>query len=125
MSETTIEGYAAPAAAPHKATLITAWAAILSTALFKILLQEIFHYPVSENLQYAVTALIAAAGLGLTYRLEIGAAPAGLLRPIPRFGRRTMAGLYPGGCIAGSTRPAARPFLQRVYAGRASLEPCW
>lgn len=48
-----------------KVILITAWAAILTISLFKIILQEIFHFPVSENLQYGVMASLAILGLGL------------------------------------------------------------
>ena len=47
--------------------LITAWTVILTIALFKIVLQEIFHYPVSPNLQYGLPALIVLAGFGLTF----------------------------------------------------------
>jgi membrane protease YdiL (CAAX protease family) len=46
--------------------LATAWAAVLVIALFKIVAQEIFHYTVSQNLQYSVAVGIAAAGLLLT-----------------------------------------------------------
>lgn len=47
--------------------LVTAWAVILSIALSKIVLQEIFHYPVSENLQYGIAGLIVAVGFALTF----------------------------------------------------------
>ncbi|GAP12683.1 CAAX protease self-immunity [Longilinea arvoryzae] len=47
--------------------LVTAWAAILAMTLTRIVLQEIFHYHVSENLQYAIDAGIAVAGLGLAF----------------------------------------------------------
>lgn len=43
--------------------LVTAWVAILTITLTKIVLQEVFHYPVSENLQFGITAGIAIAGL--------------------------------------------------------------
>lgn len=46
--------------------LILAWSAILLAALPKIILQEVFHYPVSADLQTGIAALTALAGLGLT-----------------------------------------------------------
>lgn len=51
----------------QKYILATAWAVILTIAFFKIILQEIFHYPVSENIQYGISALIVMAGFGLTF----------------------------------------------------------
>jgi hypothetical protein len=51
----------------QKGILVTAWAVILTITLSKIILQEIFHYPVSENLQYGLVALIVIAGFALTY----------------------------------------------------------
>lgn len=51
---------------PTKAILITAWTTILVLSLFKIVLQEIFDYPVSENLQYGIMAAVVIAGFGLT-----------------------------------------------------------
>lgn len=47
--------------------LILAWAAILLAALPKIVLQEVFHYPVSADLQTGIAALTALTGLGLTF----------------------------------------------------------
>jgi hypothetical protein len=47
--------------------LATAWVVILTIGLFKIVLQEIFHYPVSANLQYGLPAAIVLAGFALTY----------------------------------------------------------
>jgi hypothetical protein len=68
--------------AQHPLILILAWAAILLAALPKIILQEIFRYPVSADLQTGIAALTALAGLGLTL-----AWPA--LRPL-----RTFFGLF-------------------------------
>jgi hypothetical protein len=53
-----------------KYILTSAWAAILATALFKIVLQEILHYPVSENLHFCISALIVSVGLVLTFLWE-------------------------------------------------------
>lgn len=50
----------------QKYILATAWGVILTLALYKIILQEIFHYTVSENLQYGIAALIVVAGFALT-----------------------------------------------------------
>ena len=47
--------------------LILAWSAILLAALPKIILQEVFRYPVSADLQTGIAALTALAGLGLTF----------------------------------------------------------
>jgi len=49
------------------AILATAWAVILTAGLFKIILQEIFRYSVSENLKYGLPALIVIIGLALTF----------------------------------------------------------
>ena len=46
--------------------LVTAWTAILVNSLFKIIAQEIFHYPVSENLQLGFMAGVGLAGLALS-----------------------------------------------------------
>jgi hypothetical protein len=51
----------------QKYILATAWVAILTIALFKIILQEIFHYPISENLYSGFSVLIVSAGLALTF----------------------------------------------------------
>ena len=51
----------------QKSILFTAWTVILTIALFKIILQEVFHYPVSENLYSGIAALIVIAGFALTY----------------------------------------------------------
>ncbi len=51
----------------RKPTLIIAWATILIVALYKIVLQEIFHFPVTENLQFTITGLIVVAGFALTF----------------------------------------------------------
>jgi hypothetical protein len=51
----------------NKAILITAWTTILVLSLFKIVLQEIFDYPVSEDLQYGFMASVVLAGLVLTF----------------------------------------------------------
>lgn len=50
-----------------KTVLITAWVVILTISLFKIILQEIFHITVSENLQLGIEALIVTAGLALAF----------------------------------------------------------
>lgn len=50
----------------NKSILITAWATILIVALYKIILQEFFHYPVTENLQFTITGLILLSGFALT-----------------------------------------------------------
>ena len=47
--------------------LVTAWAVILILGLFKIVLQEIFHFTVSENLQGGISMLVVLAGFGLTF----------------------------------------------------------
>jgi membrane protease YdiL (CAAX protease family) len=52
---------------PKKSILITAWATILAITLFKIVLQEIYHYRVSEALYYQVMAGIILAGFALTF----------------------------------------------------------
>lgn len=52
---------------PRIAILATAWTVILSIALSKIVLQEIFHYPVSENRQYGIAAAIVITGFTLTF----------------------------------------------------------
>jgi uncharacterized protein len=51
---------------PSKPILVTAWAAILISSLSMIVLQEIFHYQVSENLNYGLIAAVGIAGLLLT-----------------------------------------------------------
>jgi hypothetical protein len=63
---------------PSKTLLTAAWAAILLASLPKIILQEVFQYPVSANLQAGIAALIALVGLGLAFGL-----PA--LRPLRSF----------------------------------------
>ena len=50
-----------------KSVLAVAWIAILSISLFKIILQEVLHYPVSEALQLGVEAAIIAVGLALSF----------------------------------------------------------
>jgi hypothetical protein len=56
-----------PTPQSQKAILITAWSAILSTALFTIVLQEIFNVSVSENLKYGFIAAVGVAGFVLTF----------------------------------------------------------
>jgi hypothetical protein len=51
----------------NRPILVTAWTTILVLSLFKIVLQEIFHYPVSENLQYGIMAAVVIAGFALTF----------------------------------------------------------
>jgi hypothetical protein len=46
----------------QKTILFTAWAVILTLALFKIVLQEVFRYPVSEIFQFGFSALIVLTG---------------------------------------------------------------
>jgi hypothetical protein len=46
---------------------VTAWAVILVIALFRIVLQEVFQYPVSQDLRWGAPALVALFGLVLTY----------------------------------------------------------
>ncbi len=62
----------------HKSILFTAWTIILTIALFKIILQEVFHYPVSENLYSGIAALIVIAGFALTYLWKA-------IRPLRQF----------------------------------------
>ena len=56
-----------------KTLVITAWIFILLTGglpgsgLPKIILQEIFDYQVSDNLQYGIAAVVVVVGLGLTF----------------------------------------------------------
>lgn len=50
-----------------KLVLVTAWFTILSISLFKIISQEVLHYPVSETLQLGVEAAIIAVGLALSF----------------------------------------------------------
>lgn len=49
-----------------KAILFTAWVVILAVALFKIVLQELFDFKVSEDLQSGISAAIVLAGFALT-----------------------------------------------------------
>jgi hypothetical protein len=51
----------------QKYILVTAWIVILTIALFKILLQEIFHFKVSADLNSGISALIVIAGHTLTF----------------------------------------------------------
>lgn len=50
----------------HKAILAAAWAAVLLISLPVIVLQEIFHYAVSEELNYGIGAAVVIASLLLT-----------------------------------------------------------
>lgn len=62
------------------AILITAWVVIITTSFTRIVLGEIFHYSVSENLKYGITAAIVFAGFALTF-------PWKTIRPLrPFFG---------------------------------------
>jgi len=47
--------------------LIVAWVAILASSLPHIILQELFHYKLPEELQVGIPGLIALAGFGLTF----------------------------------------------------------
>lgn len=51
----------------RRSILITAWIVILSTGLFKIIAQELFHFPVSENLNFLIGLAIILSGLLLTF----------------------------------------------------------
>ena len=62
----------------HRHILATAWAVILTTALSKIILQEIFYYTVSENLQSGIAALVIFTGFALTYLWKT-------IRPLRQF----------------------------------------
>jgi hypothetical protein len=53
--------------AQNKTIVVTAWIAILAASLPNIILQELFHYKVSEELQVGIPGLIALAGFGLTF----------------------------------------------------------
>ena len=62
------------------AILITAWVVILTTSFTRIILGELFHYSVSENLKYGITAVIVFSGFALTF-------PWKAIRPLrPFFG---------------------------------------
>lgn len=51
----------------RRSILIAAWGAILVVGSFKIILQEIFHFPVSSNLYSGISLLVVAAGFALTF----------------------------------------------------------
>ena len=51
------------ASTSQKSLVITAWVVVLTTALFRIVAQEIFHYQVSEHLQAVVSAVIVLLGM--------------------------------------------------------------
>jgi hypothetical protein len=55
-----------------------AWITILAITLPKIILQEIFHFPVSENLQYQIAFPVLLAGLVLVFVVKT-------LRPLRLF----------------------------------------
>lgn len=55
------------AAATRKPVLVVAWVAILAMSLYKIVLQEIFHVPVSEDLQALISAGVVIVGFALTF----------------------------------------------------------
>lgn len=46
---------------------ITAWIFILAISLFGIILQEIFHFPVTESLQFTIRAGMLALGLAMAF----------------------------------------------------------
>jgi len=52
---------------PTKTLLAAAWLTILLAALPKIILQELFQYKVSADLQAGIALLVALAGFGLTF----------------------------------------------------------
>ena len=51
----------------NRSILVVAWATILIVTLAKIVLQEIFQVPVSENLLYGISAAAVLLGFGLTF----------------------------------------------------------
>jgi len=51
----------------QKGNLITAWMVILAISLLKIILQEVFHYFLSENNLLVIEAVIVLAGMVLTF----------------------------------------------------------
>lgn len=53
-----------------KPVLITAWLVILVFASFKIILQEIFNYPVTQVIQFGLPAIIAAILFFLTFIIK-------------------------------------------------------
>lgn len=50
----------------NRPLIAVAWIAILAASLPKIILQEVFGYPVSETLQFVMAASVGALGLLLT-----------------------------------------------------------
>ncbi len=50
-----------------KAVLVTAWVVILLVALYKIVLQELFDFKVTEDLQFGLSTAIVLVGFGLTF----------------------------------------------------------
>ena len=62
-----MEGTAINDSRSQKAILLTAWVVILTTSLFKIVLQEVLHYQLSEAQYLGITALIVIAGFALTF----------------------------------------------------------
>jgi hypothetical protein len=51
----------------RKSILAVAWATILAVTLTNIVLREIFHYPVTEDLYYGISAVVVLVGFGLTF----------------------------------------------------------
>ncbi len=62
-----LEGQAIKGTQTQIGVLAAAWAGILTIGLFKIILQEIFHVPVSDALQSGISAAIVLAGFTLTF----------------------------------------------------------
>lgn len=50
----------------RRVVLVVAWGVILAASFYKIVLQEIFHYPVDENLAFGITGALVLGGLLLT-----------------------------------------------------------
>lgn len=63
---------------PTKILLAAAWLTILLASLPKIILQELFHYKVSADLQAGIALLVALTGFGLTFAWQA-------LRPLRSF----------------------------------------
>jgi len=52
---------------PNRGVLITAWAAVLIIGLFRTVMQEVLHRPVSFEQQSATAAAVVVAGFALTF----------------------------------------------------------
>ncbi len=93
---------------PTKPLLAAAWLTILLATLPKIILQELFQYKVSADLQAVIALLVALTGFGLTFAWQA-------LRPLRSLLRRALRnhqgldgrifGLAVGQIDARNTRP--------------------